>query len=514
MNLGAIPRRNSRRFPDKPALVFEGVSLTWQQVNDRVNALVHALREMGVGKGDRLGILMHNRFHYWEVYWAAAKAGIIVVPFNYRLTPGDLEQLANHAEIKALVAGEECFSQVDCLRERVKTITIFLGIGKGPEYMADYEELVTTYPIKEPIFEAEDHDTFAIFYTSGTTGLPKGAMVSHRNLEANSFNQMIADKSMENDINLTVTPLYHMGAVFFGLTYHYLGCTTYINQRFDPKEALESLSREKITVCLLIPTMLNMLLNVPEFEQYDLSRLRLIFYGGGPMPQSVLEKAIKQIGCGFTQGYGLTETLEASFLVSSDHVLEGTEKQRKRLLSAGREAVGAEVRIVNESGIDLPYGEVGEILIRSDSVIQGYWKMPEVTAETIKGGWFFTGDLGYLDDDRYLYVVDRKKDMIISGGVNIYPKEIEEVLYANPKVLEAAVIGVCDEMWGENVMALVVLREHTIATESEMIEFCKLHLASHKKPKIVQFVDGLPKNPSGKILKGVLRDMYGDEKKV
>lgn len=370
MNLGAIPRRNSRRFPEKPALVFQGVSMNWQQVNNRVNALVHALGGMGLVKGERLGILMQNRPHYWEIYWAAAKAGIIAVPLNYRLTPGELEILANHAGIKALVVGEESFPQVNSLRERVKTISIVVGIGKASPGMADYEELVTTYPIEEPPFQADDNDTFAIFYTSGTTGLPKGAMVSHRNLEANSFNQMLADHSQASDVNLTATPLYHMGAVFFGLTYQYLGCTTYINQRFDPIEALEAFSRHKITVCLLIPTMLNMLLNVTEFEEYDLSNLRLIFYGGGPMPQTVLKKAIKRIGCGFTQGYGLTETLEATFLVNADHVIEGTKKQRKRLFSAGREAVSAEVRIVNDSGKELPNGEVGEIIIRSDSVIQ------------------------------------------------------------------------------------------------------------------------------------------------
>lgn len=243
---------------------------------------------------------------------------------------------------------------------------------------------------------------------------------------------------------------------------------------------MEIIQREKVTVCLLIPTMINMLLNHPNINNYDLTSLRLIFYGGGPMHVQVLKKAIDLIGCGFTQGYGLTETLEATFLVSEDHVLEGTEKQQQRLYSAGREALSAEVRTIDYNGNDLPPGEVGEVLIKSRSVIRGYWKMPELTAETIKNDWFYTGDLGYLDEERYLFIVDRKKDMIISGGVNIYPKEIEEVIYTNPAVLEAAVIGIPDELWGESVKALVVLKDGCRISEDELIEYCKQHMASYK----------------------------------
>lgn len=508
MNLGDIPRRNSDRFPEKTAIVFENHSHTWRDVNNRVNALAHALREQGLKKGDRLGILMQNCLQYWEVYWAAAKMGIINVPLSYRLTPGELEQLVNHASIKGLVTGEECYSQVDYLKEKVETLTTIIGIDNVPDYMLDYEELVSTYPVDEPSSVAEEDDIFAIFYTSGTTGLPKGAMVSHRNLEANSLNQMIVDRSEHDDVNLVSTPLYHMGAVFFGITYHLLGCTTHVHRRFNPRGVLEGISRDKITVMLLIPTMLNMMLNDPHFDDYDLSSLRLVFYGGGPMPQKVLERAIEKLDCGFTQGYGLTETLEATFLTSEDHRLAETEQQRRRLTSAGREAVTAEVRIVDDEGNELPPGEVGEILIKSYSVVKGYWNMPELSAEVIKDGWFYTEDLGYLDDERYLFVVDRKKDMIISGGVNIYPKEIEEVLFKHPKVLEAAIIGVPDEMWGESIMAVVVLKEGENATAEEIIDYCQQHLASLKKPKIVEFVDAIPKNPSGKVLKRVLRDRY------
>lgn len=508
MHLGDIPRRNSLRYPRKTALVFEGNSLTWLQVNQRVNALVHALRNKGLNKGDRIGILMQNRSQYWEIYWALGKAGLIAVPLSYRLKPSELEQLVNHSEISVLIAGEECFDQVEELRQCTKMITTFIGIGTVPNYMDEYEALLTAHPVSEPWSDTKENDIFAIFYTSGTTGLPKGAMVSHLNLEANCFNQFVADGSQKEDINLTTTPLYHMGAVFMGMTYTYLGCTNYIHQHFEPQAVLETISRDKITVCLLIPTMLNMVLNHPDFDQYQLNSLRIIFYGGGPMPLSVLTKAIEKIGCGFTQGYGLTETLEATFLRRDDHVLTDNEKQRQRLLAAGQEAVGAEVRIIGDDGSDLKTGEVGEVLIKSRSVIQGYWKMPELNQEIIQDGWFHTGDLGYLDEDRYLFIVDRMKDLIISGGTNIYPKEIEEVFYAHPAVLEAAVIGVPDELWGESVKALVVLRPNYHTTEAELIAFCKDRLAGYKKPKSVEFLKELPKNPSGKILKRVLREEF------
>ena len=224
------------------------------------------------------------------------------------------------------------------------------------------------------------------------------------------------------------------------------------------------------------------------------------------MPVSVLERAIDRLGCGFTQGYGLTETLEATFLVSDDHVINGTETQTRRLASAGREAVGAEVRIVDDAGVDLPGGETGEILVKSESVIAGYWNNPEETANAIRDGWFHTGDLGYLDDERYLFVVDRKKDMVVSGGVNIYSKEIESVLYRHPAVLEAAVIGLPDEAWGEVVTAVISTRPGRAVTGQALIDFCRTSLAGYKKPRKVFFMDELPKNPSGKILKRVLRD--------
>jgi long-chain acyl-CoA synthetase len=351
----------------------------------------------------------------------------------------------------------------------------------------------------------DEEDIFAIFYTSGTTGLPKGAMVSHRNLVANAFNQFVADGSRHDDVNLVATPLYHMGAVFMAVTYMMLGCTQVILPSFDPARWLDAVGRRRASVALLVPTMINAILENPLLADADLSSLRRVFYGGGPMPPTVLRRALEQLRCGFTQGYGLTETLEATFLVAADHVVDGDEKQRKRLASAGREAVDAEVRIVDGHGRDCATGEVGEVLVRSASVIRGYWNVAEETGKAIRDGWFHTGDLGYLDEDRYLFVVDRVKDMVISGGVNIYSKEVESVLYEHPAVLEAAVIGLPDEAWGEAVSAAVVLRPGMSASADELIAHCKASLAGYKKPRHVAFLDELPKNPSGKILKRELR---------
>ena len=509
MNLGEIPRRNARRFPRRVGLAFGDTRLTWPQVNERVNRFASALHTRGVSAGDRVAILAQNSHRFLEAYWGLAKLGAIAVPLNFRLTRREMATLLEHSGACVLIAGGE-YAEVAA---ELPGVRLVIGLDGGGD--ADsYESMLADAEADEPELGAGSDDPFAIMYTSGTTGLPKGAVVTHGNLESNVYNQAIADTADPADINLVATPLYHMGAVFMGTTYAALGCTQVILERFVAAEVLETIERERVTTCLLVPTMLNMVLNEPSIGERDLASLRLIFYGGSTITRAVLRRAIETIGCGFTQGYGLTETIEATFLTADDHRLDDDPVHERRLASAGREAVNAEVRVVDGEGRDLPPGEVGEVLIRSPSVIREYWRAPEATREAIRDDWFHTGDLGYRDDDAFLFIVDRKKDMIISGGVNVYPKEVEEVLFAHPSVLEAAVIGVPDDNWGEAVTAVVVTRPGCELTEDELLEHCRAALAGYKKPRSVKFLAELPRNPSGKILKRELRATYGARQAV
>ncbi|HSB04683.1 MAG TPA: AMP-binding protein, partial [Thermodesulfobacteriota bacterium] len=450
MLFGEIVSRNARRNPDQIGISYRERHWTWKQVDERSNQLANMFLASGLRKGDRVAILDQNSDTYIEIYFGLAKAGIIAVPINYRLSPGEMTNLINNAEPEAFIIGEDYFKLAESLRGQLTSVTKFIGVGSPPEWMEQYESIISGQSIKEPTVDLSEDDVFSIMYTSGTTGLPKGAMSTHRNYIMNALVVIIADDSSRDDKNLIISPLYHAGALFYSTAYMYLGCSQVIMKQFDPQGVLERIEKEKITVCLLIPTMLNFVLNHSDFGKHDTSSLRRIFYGGGPMPLPILEKAIQSLkNCGFTQGYGLTETLETNLLLAEDHVLGGAPKQLQRLNSAGRESATYEVRVVDDRGKDVPRGEIGEIWVKGPAVIKGFWRNPEETVKAIENGWFKTGDLGKMDEDRYLYIVDRKKDMIISGGENIYAKEIDDVLHSHPSVLEAAAIGVPDKDWGE-----------------------------------------------------------------
>jgi len=507
--IGEMAAVNANRTPHKIATVFGGRRKTWEEFDADTNRLANMLVDRGFKKGDRLAVLSQNCDTYLEWYFGCAKAGVIVVPINYRLAEREMVNLLSHSEPGGVIVGDDYTATVDRMRDRIPAGIFFGTKTSGKNWLINYNDAVQTYPDTPPGVAVEEEDVFCIMYTSGTTGLPKGAMSTHRNYMMNAISVMNAQGIGRDDINLIVAPLYHAGALFHSLAYILCGGTQIVLKQFDTKAILKTIQEERATSCLMIPTMLNFLLNDPEFGDFDTTSLNKIFYGGGPMPLALLEKAISLLkNVRFTQGYGLTETLEATFLLPDDHLPGGDERRKRRLGSAGTENPLYEVKIVDDDGNEVPIGTPGEIWTRGPAVIRGFWKDPEQTKNAITNGWFKTGDIGRFDEDRYLYILDRKKDMIISGGENIYTKEIEDVLHAHPAVLEAAVIGVPDPAWGESVKGIVVLREGKRATDTELIDFCKDNLARYKRPRSIEFVSELPKNPSGKILKRQLRERF------
>ncbi len=512
MVVGSMLARNARNFPDNSAILFQGQSITYRTLNGRVNALANQLIRNGLEKGDRLGVLVHNCHQFVELYFAAAKTGAIFCPYNNHSKEGELKETLDYSAPKFVVFDPDFTDMIDGLRVALDSVEHYVSL-RGPRlsFADDYEDLMLQGDKAEPEVSVHEDDVMSIFFTSGTTGKPKGAMRTHRHVIANIVAGLIEFKIGYNERILVVFPMYHVSYEDNVGRSFYLPNTMIIRREggFDADEVLTLLSDEKITFCHLVPTMVNAFLRSPRIGSYDLTRLRTIFYAGAPMPVDLLKRALKVFHCGFFQGYGLTEGgPQTTLLRAEDHVVEGTEEQLRRVGSVGRALVGFEVKVINEQGDDAAAGEVGEIVARSEAMMKGYWRLPEESAEKLKGGWLHTGDLGMTDNGGYLYLVDRKHDMIISGGINIYPKEVEEVLYQYPSVFEAAVFGVPDDYWGEAVKAVVVLKEGAVASEEEIIRFCGERLAGYKKPKSVEFWTELPKNPTGKILKRTIRERY------
>lgn len=518
MSMGTVLRRSAFTFPDKTALVFGNQRTTYAELNERANRVANSLLKMGLKKGDRVAALLHNCPEFIELYFACAKSGGIFVPINNLLKRRELTYIFEYIEPRFLIVDDDFRDVVDSIVSEVKCIEFPVALRAESGVWEHYGSLVDRGEPTEPNVDISDDDIVSIFLTSGTTGRPKGAMRTHRHDLINIMSCTIELGLTRDDRALLVFPLYHV--TFADHLRHILMSNVIVIRKegsFEPREVLDMLSTERITICHFVPTMINALLQVDSSEGYDLSSLRLIAYAGSPMPVELLKKAIQRFQCDFFQLYGQTETGPCTTsLRPEEHVLDGSDAQMARLASAGRPVVDYEVRIVNEDGTDVGVGKIGEIIVRSEAMTIGYWRLPEETAKTIRDGWLYTGDFGMFDHENYVFIVDRKHDMIISGGKNIYPREIEEVIYGHKAVLEVAVIGVPDDYWGESVKAFVVLKEGMKATEEEIITLCKESIASYKKPRSVEFVEGLPKNPTGKILKRVIRDQYwkGRERRV
>ena len=464
---------------------------------------------LGLKKGDRIAILAKNGVRYMEVYGSSETGGLVTVPLNFRLSGPELMYIINNSGARVLLVSEEYVPTITAIKDDLPGTAHFICLDGAVPGMLSYEDLLADELTTDLEIAIAPDELAYIMYTSGTTGRPKGAMLTHRGQVANAQSLLMELGLRPRDRHLAVMPLFHVGGRAIPLVHFYRGCTTVIAAGFDPTEALTLIERHRVTTIQVVPTMLAFMLDLPTLDRFDVSSLNTIFYASSPMPVELLRRGIGKFGPIFVQGYGQTESGPLSTLLGKeDHLAEGTTEQIRRLASCGRPVMNVEARVVDADGRQVEPGAVGEITVRAELIMHGYWNDPESTADAIRDGWLYTGDMATVDDDGYLYVVDRKKDMIISGGENIYPREIEEVLYAHPAVLETAVIGVPDPTWGESVKALVVLKRETNTCEEELIEHCKMKLASYKKPKSVEFVDVLPKTPSGKILKRALREKY------
>ena len=510
MVVGDMFARNARKFPEKLGVVSGDVRLTYRMLNERINRLANRLLDMGLKKGDRIGVFIHNCHQFIEIYFAAAKTGGIFCPYNNHLTKLEFKDLCDYSKPKFLFVDAEFGDLVASLKPEFSFVSSYICLQKPQlPFMESYEEVISRAEGKEPEIAIQDDDVMSMFFTGGTTGTPKGALRTHRHLISEAVARVIELKVDYDDRPLITFPMYHVACEDNIVGHFFMPNTMHIRREggFDPAEMLDYISRNAITVCQMVPTMLNATLQVPNVSEYDLSSLRLIAYAGSPMPVELLKRALQTFKCGFMQLYGQTESGPlTTVLKPEDHILDGSQERLERLASAGRAIINYEVKIVDDDDNDVPIGDIGEITVKSEAMMKGYWQLPEQTEEKLKNGWLHTGDLGKMDEDGYVYIVDRKDDMIISGGINIYPREIEEVLYAHPAILEAQVIGVSDDYWGESVKAVVALKEGMAATAEEIIKFCGEHLAGFKKPKSVEFWKELPKSPQGKILKRVIRE--------
>jgi acyl-CoA synthetase (AMP-forming)/AMP-acid ligase II len=513
MIFGDLITRNARRYPDIDGIIFEDKRFTWKQANERVNQCVRSLRRMGVSKGDRVAILSGNCHQYWECYCAGGKSGIILVPLNYRLVGRELIYILNNSEANTIIMGPDYVNTVLSIKSDLKHIRNMIIFAEPQGNIWGYEELLKKESTEEPDCSVNESDLFWIMYTSGTTGLPKGVMINHKNVLTDALDDMLAYRMKKDDALLVTPPLYHAAGTAISYSAMYVGAKIIFMTKWDAEKTRELIEREKVTASWWNSAMLTDLLKSPSLQRRDHRTLRSIMYAGSPMPVELLKRAFPVFGKIFWGLYGLTEnTSSATHLPIEEHFTEGPEHKVARLYSVGKELISIHVRVVNELMKDVKPGEVGEIVIKGDTVMQGYWNNPEATKEAIRDGWLLTGDLARVDEEGYIYIIDRKKDMIISGGENIYSKEVEDVINSHPSVLESAVIGVEDPKWIESVMAIVVLLPNKKLTGEELIDFCKKNLASYKKPRYVEFMDSLPRNPSGKVLKGALRKKYRKSK--
>lgn len=503
--------------PERDCMVFGEKRCTYARTNDRINRLANGLAGLGVGKGDRLGIIQVNCNQYIESYYAAAKLGAILVPLNFRAKADELGYMVANAEAKILLMGNRYIDLVNTILPQLPSVKQCISMDSSSEGMLYYEDIINSSSSEECISEIDDEDVTILMYTAGTTGRPKGVPLRHSAFVIYVLENVEPASPEIEERNLLTVPLYHVAGIQSMLAAVYGGRTLVLMSQFEVKEWLETVQREQVTRAMLVPTMLKRVIDDPDFTRYDLTSLLVITYGAAPMPFEVIKKAIELMPwVRFINAFGQTETASTiTMLGPEDHIIEGTEEEREKKLkrltsSIGRPLPDVEVRIIDEEGNPLPPLEVGEIVVRGPRMTTGYWGDEEKASRLMTvDGWLHTGDMGWMDEDGYIYLAGRGDDMIIRGGENISPEEVENVLYSYPKIEEAAVIGVPDPEWGQQPRAIVVLKKGEDASAEEIMEYCRSKLATFKRPTSVVFVDALPRNPMGKVLKRVLCEQYG-----
>jgi acyl-CoA synthetase (AMP-forming)/AMP-acid ligase II len=510
MNIGLIPAKYAALAPRRLAIIDPAINLrlNYAELDRNVRRLANGfVMQCRIERGDRIAVLAKNCAEYMAIYYACARAGFITQPLNWRLGAKELAKIIVDGEPAAFVSSSEFRDVRDELQS---TVDVAHWLEFGDDSDGSYVALIDGASDEEPTgsMHVGDNDPVLILYTGGTTGESKGALHTHRSIAAGMLNQTVAERIVPSDVYMLTGQMFHIPV---GLAMNYMahGCSLVLIN-FEARAALEIIEAEKVSAFLGITTMLNWMMAVDGFDRFKLDSLRNIQYGGGPMPATVVANALDAFPCTLIQGYGQTEGMTMTFLSQEDHASAMNGEHSERLNSCGREGFVTSVRIVDVQGNLVPRDShtAGEIIVRSDANMQGYWRKPDLTAQTIRNGWMFTGDIATWDEDGYVFIVDRANDMIISGGENIYSTQVESAIHQHDAVLEAAVIGIPDEEWGEAVMAVVVLKPGQEAHERDIVETVRNHLASYQKPRFVEFVDSLPKAPTGKILKRELREQF------
>jgi fatty-acyl-CoA synthase len=520
MNIPLTPirflRYASEQFPGKTAVICGDLRLTYAQFADRAARLAGALRQMGVQPGDRVAYLSANCHRLLEGYYGVLEAGAVLLPLNIRLAPQELAYILNDSDTRFLLFEDQFSGLVESFRKELQSVeSFFLLDSKTPPAWAapqTYEDLLaSTAPFRADFMEFDENALAELFYTSGTSANPKGVMLTHRNIYLHALGPALTFQVSSDAVELHTIPLFHANGWGAAHSVTLAGGTHVMIQKFDPPEVFRLIAKERVHALSLVPSMATALVNCPDRPKYDLSSLKRITVGGAASSPTLVREVEEKFGCVCFSGYGLTETAPLLTISAMKQGVHWEDQERyDGQARTGFAIHGVEIRVVDPEGKDVPRDgkSIGEIVARSDGVMAGYWKQPQATADVMRGGWFHTGDMATMDENGYALIVDRKKDIIVSGGENISSLELEKAILAHPAILEVGVIPVPDERWGEVPKALVVLKPNAIATEAELIEFCRSRLSHYKCPRSFEFVESLPKTGTGKILKKEIRKKY------